>query len=141
MVGVFNMELARLYDYLFQKSTKSYTIVHALDGYDEISLTGDVSIISCQSKRIVKPEDLGFAELAPEDIASGGTLESSAKIFTQVLNNEATTSQKNVVVANAAMAIKTAVASLTWEHSVAKAIESIDSKMALQSFKKILTLN
>ena len=41
VVGVFSLELARMYAYLYQKTDKNFTILHALDGYDEISLTGN----------------------------------------------------------------------------------------------------
>src|SRR5210317_386114 len=45
IVGVYSLELARLYSYLFQKTKKNYAIIHSLDGYDEISLTGATKII------------------------------------------------------------------------------------------------
>src|ERR1051325_10004176 len=40
LVGVFNLELARQYGYLYQQSEKEFLILHSLGGYDEVSLTG-----------------------------------------------------------------------------------------------------
>eukprot|EP01035_Chromulina_nebulosa_P000209 gene209-304_t len=41
LVGVYNLEMARIYNYLLQQTGKAFTIIHSLDGYDEISLTND----------------------------------------------------------------------------------------------------
>lgn len=141
MVGVFSIELARIMGYLFQKTKKSYTIIHSLDGYDEISLTGAVKIISNNSERTVYPSDLGFPTLAASAIMSGSTIQESATIFTNVLQNQATTAQKQVVIVNAAMAIHTALPALSWQEAVAKATESIDSQKAFAAFKKIALLS
>ncbi len=138
MVGVFSLELARLYAYLFQKTSTQYTILHSLGGYDEISLTSGVKIISNQSEKIVFPADLGFERLDAAAIVSGKTIEASAKIFANVLNNEATTAQKNVVLVNAAMAIQTALPQLSWAEAVEKANESLTSKKALNAFTTLL---
>lgn len=138
MVGVYSLELARLYAYVFQKSSIQYTIVHSLGGYDEISLTSGVKIISNQSEKIDSPEDLGFQKLNSQDIISGKTIEDSARIFLNVLNNEATQAQKNVVLVNAAMAIQTAMPQLSWQEAIDKATESLASKKALDAFKTLL---
>ena len=138
MVGVFSLELARLYAYLFQKTSTQYTIVHSLGGYDEISLTSGVKIISNQSEKILLPADLGFEILDAADIVSGKTIEASAKIFANVLNNDATIAQKNVVLVNAAMAIHTALPQLSWVEAVEKATESLASKKALNAFTSLL---
>src|ERR1700739_4190185 len=68
MVGVFNLELARVYAYLYQKSDVKYTILNALDGYDEISLTGDFKTFSAEGEKINTIEDLGFERLNPSEI-------------------------------------------------------------------------
>ncbi len=138
MVGVYSLELARLYAYVFQKSSIQYTIVHSLGGYDEISLTSDVKIISNQSEKIDSPEDLGFQKLNSQDIISGKTIEDSARIFLNVLNNEATQAQKNVVLVNSAMAIQTVMPQLSWQEAIDKATESLASKKALDAFKTLL---
>src|SRR6056297_3249872 len=107
MVGVFNLELARMYGYLYQNTDKNYTILHALDGYDEISLTGDTKSISNNSERILKPSDFGVSTLKQSEIAGGGSIESSADILMGILQGNGTEAQENVVCANAGMAIAT----------------------------------
>src|SRR5471030_1553965 len=104
LVGVFNLELARVYAYLYQKSAIKYTILNALDGYDEVSLTCDFKTFSAEGEKINSIESLGFERLNPTEILGGASVGESAGIFMQVLNGEATTAQNNVVLANAALA-------------------------------------
>jgi anthranilate phosphoribosyltransferase len=108
MVGVFNLELARIYGYLYQKTDKTYSIVHALDGYDEVSLTGPTKIISRHTESVLVPEDFGVSALSAADIAGGESIASAAKIFVDILSGKGTTAQNQVVAANAALAINTA---------------------------------
>lgn len=107
MVGVFNLELLRLYGYLYQNTDKNYAIVHALDGYDEISLTGKAKVISNNAETMFSPEDLGVSEISQESIFGGNTVEASAKIFMDVIQGNGTKEQNNVVCANAGLAIAT----------------------------------
>ncbi|HEX9599869.1 MAG TPA: anthranilate phosphoribosyltransferase [Mariniflexile sp.] len=107
MVGVFNLELLRLYGYLYQNTDKNYSIVHALDGYDEISLTGPTKVISNHAETMFSPEDLGLSEITQESIFGGNTIEASAKIFMDVIQGKGTEQQNNVVCANAGLAIAT----------------------------------
>ncbi len=107
MVGVFNLELLRLYGYLYQNTNKNYSIVHALDGYDEISLTGPTKVISNHAETMFSPEDLGLSEITQESIFGGNTVEDAAKIFMNVIKGKGTEQQNNVVCANAGLAIAT----------------------------------
>jgi anthranilate phosphoribosyltransferase len=138
MVGVYNLELARLYAYLYQKSAVNYTIVNALDGYDEVSLTGDFKTFSTEGEKINKLESLGFEKLNASEITGGHTVAESADIFMKVLNNEATVAQNNVVLCNAALAIKTIKSDKTFADSFYEAEEALVSGRALQSFKQLL---
>lgn len=138
LVGVFNLELARVYAYLYQKSDKKYTILNALDGYDEVSLTGDFKTFSGKGEQINSIEDLGFDKLNPDEITGGATINESADIFMQVLNGEATAAQNNVVLCNAALAIKTIDANKNFADSFYEAEEALISKKALNSFKLLL---
>src|ERR1700744_4079313 len=95
LVGVFNLELARVYAYLYQKSDVKYTIVNALDGYDEISLTGDFKTFSAEGEKINSIESLGFEKVTTAQIAGGSTVKESADIFMTVLTGEATAAQNN----------------------------------------------
>src|ERR1700744_360643 len=130
LVGVFNLELARVYAYLYQKSDVKYTILNALDGYDEISLTCDFKTFSAEGERINSIEDLGFSKLNPNEILGGSTVSDSADIFMSVLNGEATSAQQNVVLSNAALAIKTIGPEKTFADCFYEAEESLISKKA-----------
>ncbi len=138
MVGVFNLELARVYAYLYQKSDKRYTILNALDGYDEISLTCDFKTFSAAGEQINTVESLGFEKLQPSEILGGSTIAESAAIFSKVLNDEATPAQQNVVLCNAALAIKTIGPEKSFGDCFYEAEESLVSKKALQSFKNLI---
>ncbi len=134
MVGVFNLELARLYSYLFQKSNKNFSIIHSLDGYDEISLTGKVKIISNKSEKILDPIDFNSKILDPKSIKGGKSVSDSAKIFMNILNNKGTNPQNNVAIANSGVAIST-VEGTSIEDGIKKAKESLNSGKALEAFK------
>jgi len=138
MVGVFNLELARVYAYLYQKSDKRYTILNALDGYDEISLTCDFKTFSASGEQINTVESLGFEKLQPTEILGGSSIAESADIFSKILNDEATPAQQNVVLCNAALAIKTIGPDKSFGDCFYEAEESLVSKKALQSFKNLI---
>lgn len=140
IVGVFSLEIARIYNYLYQKTDVDYYIIHALDGYDEISLTGDFKLISVEKDEVLSPIHLGLPKLNASEIEGGSTVKEASKIFVNVLKNEASLAQKQVVVANAAIAIKCAKPKLSFEESVNVAFESIDSGEALKSFTKLLEI-
>lgn len=138
LVGVFSLELARLYAYLYQQTDKRFMILHALDGYDEISLTGAFKVISSQTEQVLEPRQLGLDKLTPESLAGGQTLDESAQIFMNVLNDQATPAQKQAVLANSAMALLAAGKAKIIEDAVAMARESLESKQALACFKKLI---
>jgi anthranilate phosphoribosyltransferase len=138
LVGVFNLELARVYAYLYQKSDIKYTILNALDGYDEISLTCDFKTFSADGEKINSVESLGFERLDPSQILGGSTVSESADIFVKVLEGEATTAQNNVVLANAALAIKTINPEKSFADCFYEAEASLTGKKALKSFKTLL---
>ena len=93
LTGVFNLELARLYGYLFQKSKQEFTILYALDGYDEISLTGATKVIRNKREFIINPSDFGIHSLKAEEISGGSNIPSSARIFTEVLKGQGSEAQ------------------------------------------------
>jgi len=139
LVGVFSLELARLYGYLYQKSDKNFSILHALDGYDEITLTGPTKIISNQSETMVHPEDFGLTTIQPSEIYGGNTVAEAAHIFMNILEGKGSTAQNNVVCANAAMAITT-VKGCTLQEGLEQANLSLQSKKAFESLKKLQQL-
>ena len=140
MVGVFNLELARMYGYLYQNGNKNFTILHALDGYDEISLTGATKTITRNSESMLTPEDFGVSSLLQSDIVGGDSIEDSAKIFLNVLSGQGTEAQNNVVCANSGMAIAT-VEGLTPKQGFEKAKESLLSGKGLEVLKKVQALS
>lgn len=142
MVGVYSLEVARLYYYLFQDLEDfKFDIIHSLDGYDEISLTGDVASYSRKGEQLRSPSDWGLNEVKADEIFGGKTVEEAAGIFVSVLKNEATTQQKNVVLANAATAISVLESEKSMEECVAIARESIESGKALESLKRVTKLS
>ena len=126
LVGVFNLELARMYSYLYQDTTTNFTILHSLDGYDEISLTGNTKMISNKEETIIKPEDFGLRILQQGDIQGGTTIEASAALLLNIISGRGTEAQNNVVCANAAIAIAT-VENYTITEGFEKAKESLHS--------------
>lgn len=140
MVGVFNLELARMYGYLYQKTDKNFTVLHALDGYDEISLTGSTKTISNHTESMLKPSDFGVKQIKQSDIVGGDAIDTSAQIFLNVLQGKGTEPQNNVVCANAGIAIAT-VNNLTPLEGFEKAKESLLGGHGLAALKKIQELS
>ena len=140
LTGVFNLELARLYYYLFQKTASRFTVLYALDGYDEISLTGATKAFSNKGERVLTPQDFGVLEHPASTIAGGETVDSSAAIFTAILNNKGSQEQHNVVCANAGMAIATAK-DLSPIEGFEEAKASLESGNALNTFKTLQKLS
>jgi len=139
-VGVFNLQLARNYEYLFQSETdKKYAILHAHEGYDEVSLTGKVRIASNDGVSDLSASNFGMESLKQSDIYGGETVEDTARIFMEVLENKATNAQKDVVIANAATAISVAK-DITIKEAVTIARTSLESGNALKSFEKLMDL-
>lgn len=140
LVGVFNLELARMYGYLYQKGGKNFTILHALDGYDEISLTGPTKTITNHTEVMLTPADFGVSAHTQKDIYGGDSIEASAKIFMDVISGKGTAPQNNVVCANAGMAIAT-VKGLSPKEGFEQAQESLLSGKALEKLKKLQELS
>lgn len=138
MVGVFSLELARLYAYLYQGLDRNYTILHAVEGYDEVSLTCDVKTFTNAGEKMISLNDMGFEKVSVNDIKGGDTVESSAKIFMNVLNGKGTDVQHNVVLSNAALAIRTIKPHLTFADCFYEAESSLFGKKALKSFNSLL---
>lgn len=136
LVGVFSLELARMYQYLFQEEQTQYTIIHAIDGFDEVSLTDACKLISTNEERIVKPNYFEFDAVALSEIHGGNTVEEAAEIFMIVLNGEGTKAQNEVVLANAALAITTHQ-KIEIAEAIEQAKESLFGLRALQSFNAL----
>jgi anthranilate phosphoribosyltransferase len=140
MVGVFNLELLRLYGYLYQETDKNFSIVHALDGYDEISLTGQTKVITNSQETLFSPEDLGLKEITQKAIYGGDTVQQAAQIFTDIIDGKGTQAQNEVVYANAGLAIATAK-NITHKEGYELAKESLLSGKAKNSLNKLIELS
>ena len=140
LCGVYNLEISRLYGYVFENSKKNYSILYSLDGYDEISLTSDFMKISRNDSTINSPDYFGFNKINPDEIKGGESIKDSASIFTKILENKATKSQTDVVLANSAIAIQT-ITNKTIDECLSIARQSIDSGSALNCLKRIQLLS
>ncbi len=141
LVGVYDLDVMDLYHQVFRESGQNYIIVSSLDGYDEISLTGDARFVSNLTEDNLSPADFGFAPVSPEELYGGETVEAAAAIFRSVLEGTATTAQQNVVVANAGVGIQCIYPEKSLVDCVAEARESLESKRALKAFQKLIELN
>lgn len=140
LVGVYNLEMARIYNYLLQQTGKAFTIIHSLDGYDEISLTNDTKVITSEGEKVMTPEQLGKRMVRPEDILGGNSVEDAAKIFKKIIKGEGSWSQNAVVLANAAMALHCTGNFSNYGEAYHAAVESLESGKAYQSLQSLISL-
>ena len=138
MIGVANLEIARIYQYLLQKKNADFLLVNALDGYDEISLTSDTKIIDKNGEKIFSAEDLQFKNIDPETIFGGNSIDEAAQIFKNILEGNGTYEQNAVVLANAAMALKNTGKYGDYDNCLTIAKESLLEGKALNGFKKLV---
>jgi anthranilate phosphoribosyltransferase len=140
LVGVYNLEMARIYNYLLQQTGKTFTIIHSLDGYDEISLTNDTKVITNEGEKVMTPEQLGKRMVTAEDIYGGNTVEEAAKIFKKIIKGEGSWAQNAVVLANAAMALQCTGNFKNYEDAYSAAVDSLESGKANQSLQTLISL-
>jgi anthranilate phosphoribosyltransferase len=140
LIGVYNLEMARIYNYMLQQTGQRFTILHSLDGYDEISLTGDTKVITNEGEKILTPEQLGKRMVMAEDIYGGNTVEEAARIFMRIMHGDGTWAQNAVVLANAAMALFNTNQYKSYEDAFQKAVNSLESGKALQSFESLISI-
>lgn len=140
MVGVYSPEVQALYDQVYRQSDQQYMILHGLDGYDEISLTGDVKVVTFAREEMVNAATFGFNHVEQKDLYGGHTTEEAAAIFMDILQNESQPRQKNVVMANSAAAIKCIHPDKSWEECLAISRESLDSGRALLAFNRLISM-
>jgi anthranilate phosphoribosyltransferase len=138
LVGVYSLEVGRLYNYLFQLDNKRYTIVHSLDGYDEISLTGNFKLLSNSSDQVLSPEDMGLKKVKPEEIMSAKSIPEAAKNFVDILEGKGSEAQTDVVLANSALALKCYYPGKDTNECLEMARDSIKSKKAIGVLKKLI---
>jgi anthranilate phosphoribosyltransferase len=139
LIGVYNLELARIYNYIYQASGRRYAIVHSFDGYDELSLTGDMKILTDREEYLAGPDDFGFETVKPEELRGGSNVADSAKIFSGILEGNGTPAQANVVLANAGMAYRVIHPEISLDESIGIVRLSLESGKALGCFRKLVS--
>ena len=140
LLGVYNLEILRLFSFLYQKTDKNYNIVFALDGYDEISLTGKAKLISNHSETLFSPQDLGLKTIKPSEIFGGDSIKEAANLFVNIIDGKGTEAQNNVVCTNAGLAIATS-RQIAHSEGFELAKESLLSGKAKQSLDKLIALS
>lgn len=138
IVGVYDLELARLYQYVLQETDTHYTVIHNIDGYDEIALTDKVKLISNEREEILSPQDLGFKLLAPEDLYGGQSVEEAAKLFVKILKGKGSEAQNSVCIANAGIAIHCLHPEISRDDAMDRARVSLESGQALDALNKLV---
>ncbi len=137
VLGVFDTALTKLYDHILRQTNINYTVIHSEDGYDEISLTGNCKLISRDDNKIMTPDELNCKKIHPDAIKGGRNVEESAKIFTKILQANGTKEQQDVVIINAAIAIRCYYPDYSLKNCISMASDSLSSKKALQCFKTL----
>lgn len=140
VIGVYSLEMARLYNYLLQQQSGRFAIVHGLDGYDEISLTGDSKLLTPAGEKVLSAVQLAGLEVKPEAISGGSTVAEAAHIFKSILEGNGTPEQEAVVLANAAIALQVTEAYDSYGDAFAAAKESLRSRRANACLKKLISL-
>jgi anthranilate phosphoribosyltransferase len=140
MLGTFNLEIARLYNYILQEENINYGIIHALDGYDEISLTSGFKFFTKRGEQIINPEDLGQKRIQQSEIFGGNSVADAAKIFKTILEGKGTEAQNNVVLTNAAFALTIVDEMKSFETAFSEAKESLIGLKAKQTLDKLVSI-
>jgi len=141
LVGVYNPELARVYNYLLQQNEPAFTIIHGLDGYDEVSLTGDTKVITSSGEQVLSAVDLGKRTVQPADLSGGASVEEAAAIFRKVLAGQGSWSQNAVVLANAALALQGAGGYDSYDAAFYAAADSLESGRARRVLETLIELS
>ena len=141
LLGVYNLKLLRLYDYIARQQGVNCTVVHSLDGYDEISLTSPFKVAAADGERLMDASMLGLSQVRQIDLYGGDSVEEASAIFDRVLAGRGSKEQADCVIANAAFALKTLEPAMSLADAVATARESLESGRALEAFRRFVTVN
>ena len=141
LIGVWNLETARLYNYIYQQTDKNYSIIYSLDGYDEISLTSEFKLIANNEEDLLSPEKIGMPRIKSEDISGGKTVEESVVIFMNILEGKGTDQQNNVIITNSGFALRKLFPEKGIQECFEIAKQSLLGGKAFNSLKKLLEVN
>ena len=137
VVGVYDLHVARLYQFFLQQLQRTFLVVHGLDGYDEVSLTGATKVIGNLREDILEPVDFGLSQYRSDLLYGGESIAAAARIFTDILELKGTEAQENVVLANAGLAIQCFKPSQALPECVNEAREALHTQRALKVLKSI----
>lgn len=140
LIGVYNVEMARIYNYVLQSLEKDFTLIHSMDGYDEISLTADTKVVTNKGEFVKSPIELANIKLTQESLHGGDTVDAAAAIFKNILEGKGTEAQNAVVLANAAMALMVTGKYEQYEAAFAAASTSLKTGAANQALQKLISL-
>ena len=140
LIGVYNLEMARIYNYVLQSLGKEFTVINSLDGYDEISLTADTKIVTNKGEFTLSPYALGKKRVMQEELTGGATVEEAAQIFRNIIQGKGTWSQNAVVLANAALALNLTGKYENYEQAYQAAVTSLETGAANNCLQKLISL-
>ena len=140
IVGVSDLHILRLYQYVLQQTNKEFAIVHAIDGYDEVSLTGDFKVVTSVGENLLSPKAVGQNKHNPIALHGGSTIDQAADIFLKVLKGKGTQAQNEVVCTNAGIAIQRFSPDQALNSCIDKAKDSLLSLNAFNNFKSLLEI-
>jgi len=140
LLGTFNLEIARLYNYILQEENSNYGIVHALDGYDEISLTSGFKLFTKNGEQIINPEDFGQKRIAQSEIFGGNSVAEAAVIFKSILGGNGTEAQNNVVLTNTAFALQIVNENKSFDDAFEEAKKSLLDGKAKKALEKLIKI-
>ena len=139
-IGVYSLELARLYNYIYQQGTRPYSIIFSLDGYDEVSLTSDIKYIHDGIDEIIDPESLGFSRKSREELSGGKNVQESAELFLNILKGEGSKAKTEVVIANAQLALRCYYPDRSLDECRQLASESLCGGKAFKAFSELISM-
>ncbi len=131
----------KMAEVLIRLGVERAIVFHAGDGMDELSVSGPSFVIEIDGSRSeyqLDPAELGLGR-APVDSMRGGGPEENARIAREVLQG-AKGPRRDVVLLNAAAALRAAGLAASWKDGLGVAAEAIDSGRAgevLQRWAKI----
>lgn len=134
--GVYSLELQRLYCALLQRRKVKFAVVHSLDGYDEVSLTGLVRVVTHKGWYEFSPDYFGCKVIPPESLQSPGGIQESAALVVKILEGHGSPAHEDVTCANAALAMWSYEETGTIAEYMEKARESVRSGRALGVLKR-----
>ncbi len=140
LIGVYNLEMARIYNYVLQSLNKDFTLIHSMDGYDEISLTADTKVVTNKGEFIKSPIELANLKVSQAALHGGETVDAAAAIFKNILEGKGTEAQNAVVLANAAMALMVTGKYPQYQDALEAARKSLQSGAAKNALDTLIQL-